>query len=203
MKPETLVDDLLKLTEGYSNVYRKTIVKTKVKCDLDETNFEKIDHRESLLEHVGHLPILATYLHPHIENSEKVDLGRSLSMLAIHDIAEIELGDLLTFEKTKLDAEKEYELAQKLVHASQLNLLKEYEEFKTYDAKFAKSIDKLSALIMSLPLGISELHRWKYYNFTLEQVITDKTKVFEWDKTFVEIMKEYVKRIKDLELILQ
>lgn len=41
--------------------------------------------RETLLAHVGSLPVLATVLYPYINDSE-VDLGEALTMLAIHDI---------------------------------------------------------------------------------------------------------------------
>jgi len=38
--------------------------------------------------HVGHLPVIASYLHQFCEHKDSIDLGRTLMMLAIHDIGE-------------------------------------------------------------------------------------------------------------------
>ena len=50
-----------------------------------------------VMEHVGTLPILATYFHGHV--TEPVNLGRVLELLAVHDIGEIVVGDESTFTK--------------------------------------------------------------------------------------------------------
>ena len=59
---------------------------------------EDILVRESLMEHVGSLPMVATAFFPFIKD-EGVDLGDSLIMLAIHDIWELVTGDEMTFTK--------------------------------------------------------------------------------------------------------
>lgn len=57
--------------------------------------------RETLIEHVAILPILATALYPYINDSE-VDLGEALIMLAIHDIGELVVGDENVFTKQEV-----------------------------------------------------------------------------------------------------
>lgn len=42
--------------------------------------------RETLMEHVGSLPMLATALFPYVVNDSDVKLGDALTILAIHDI---------------------------------------------------------------------------------------------------------------------
>src|SRR5437868_5946729 len=73
--------------------------------------------RERLIEHVGSLPIVATAFYPHISDPE-VDLGRALTMLAIHDIGELLVGDENTFTKAGKSNASEHEAALTLLHPS-------------------------------------------------------------------------------------
>lgn len=56
-----------------------------------QLNFDDEIVRETLSEYVGSLPIIATYIHPFLDH--KVDLGKVLIILAIHDIGELRTGD--------------------------------------------------------------------------------------------------------------
>ena len=101
--------------------------------------FEPI--RESLLEHVGMLPVLAMYFYPYCE--EEVDIGRVLQILAIHDIGELEIGDESTFTKDHDNNQGEIDAAFKLLDPSQHELYMEFENLETIEAKYAKTIEKL------------------------------------------------------------
>ncbi len=135
------------LLKGYSTVRRATVQP----YHYDEYIRQHTDYeykptdliiRESLLEHVGMLPILATYFHPHL--SKSVDLGVVLQMLAIHDIGETTTGDVSVFNKKGDEDELEKEAALSILHSSQHDLYYQYTQLETNEAKFAKSIDKIS-----------------------------------------------------------
>lgn len=101
--------------------------------------------RESLLTHVGCLPILATFLHPHISHSATTNLGKTLCMLAIHDIGETIVGDVIGLQRNRSADEQADERAavKKLLPAEQFVLFAEFEAMQTNEAKFAKAVDRL------------------------------------------------------------
>lgn len=98
--------------------------------------------RESLLEHVGMLPVIAIYFHPYLE--AEVDLGKVLQLLAVHDIGEVTTGDTPVFKKQGDEDEQERLAALALLHPNYHQLYQEYTALETIEAKFAKSIDKLA-----------------------------------------------------------
>lgn len=147
MEIDRLLDGLFDLLAKYGAVHRKNIqpfTKRKIVQQfpgyIPEYNDEVI--RESLIEHVGCLPIIATYLHPHMDR--EVDLGRALTMLAIHDIGELVVGDRLTFHKSEDQAPDEYQAAIGLLHDDHIALYAEMDKLATNDALFVKSIDKMA-----------------------------------------------------------
>lgn len=88
------------------------------------------------------LPVLATYFHPHIE--EDVDLGRTLELLAVHDIGELIVGDKNVFTgSTDAEETAELESALKLLTPRQKSTYMEFKNLETNEVKFAKSIDKI------------------------------------------------------------
>lgn len=103
--------------------------------------------REPLIEHTGSLPIIATAIYPYI-NNKNVNLGKALIMLAIHDIGELVVGDEITFTKKENNNEKIQAL--KLLPKQFHSIYLEMEERKSYTAKFAKAIDKMTPDIIDL-----------------------------------------------------
>jgi len=119
--------------------------------------------RESLLEHVGSLPIVATAFYPYI-NDDEVDIGKSLLMLSIHDIGELITGDEITFTKDHNHKDKEQESAMALLDASYHDIYKDMESQTSKSAKFAKSIDKITPDIIDYltPANITTI-RYKHF----------------------------------------
>ncbi len=147
MNYESLLEDLLKLLAKYCAIHRNSIqpfTKRKVVLHFPDYDPQYEDEviRESLMEHVGCLPIIATYLHPYMDR--EVNLGRALTMIAIHDIGELIVGDELTFNKSEDQGEEEYRAAIGLLHDDHQSLYVEMDELKTNDALFVKSIDKMA-----------------------------------------------------------
>lgn len=130
--------------------------------------------RETLMEHVGSLPILASLLYPYINDTD-VDLGRALAMLSIHDIGEIVTGDTNTFLKES-DSMEEDAAARKLIHPSLIYLYDEFQALETKTAKFAKSIDKINPNIVDLLCTTSvtkERSLW-YAHIPPNEIVTRK-----------------------------
>ncbi len=128
------------------SIYRQALVKS------DKNRFE------NSAEHSWHITLTAQILHEYAE--EKVDILRVMSMLLIHDIVEIDAGDMFAFSDSAdiaAQAEKELAAAKRLfglLPEQQFNkyqqLWLEFEAAETIDARFAKAIDAVLPLLQNM-----------------------------------------------------
>lgn len=136
-----LLDQLEFLFEKYSDELRATtqpyyLRRVKDKVPQYEYHPEDTLIRETLMEHVGSLPMVATAIYPNIADSE-VDLGQSLIMLAIHDIGELITGDEMTFTKKPSAKDSEHAAALSLLDTSYHEIYEDVESQASASAKFA------------------------------------------------------------------
>jgi 5'-deoxynucleotidase YfbR-like HD superfamily hydrolase len=119
--------------------------------------------RETLMEHVGSLPMLAAAFYPHVNNAD-VDLGKALTMLAIHDIGELITGDEITFTKKANAKDPERDAALSLLHKIYHATYDDIETQTSPSAKFAKAIDKINPDILDYltPAHIT-IERYKHF----------------------------------------
>lgn len=149
-----VLDRIIYLYKGYSEEHRASTQPfhlEKVQRLVRDYDYDINDLlvREPLIEHSGSLPIVATTIYPFI-NNPKVDIGRALSMLAIHDIGELGVGDEMTFTKSGDNASAERENALSLLHESYHSLYLEMEDRTSDTARFAKAVDKMTPDIVDL-----------------------------------------------------
>ncbi len=108
--------------------------------------------RESVAEHSWRTALLAIVLAGQMEN--KIEIGKVVMMLTVHDIAEIYAGDPWAWKgKPKDKKQKEAKAIKQLTNllpskqAREITALwREYESKKTKEAMFAKAVDKLETL---------------------------------------------------------
>jgi putative hydrolase of HD superfamily len=118
-----------------------------------DQNRHETDSTESVAEHVYGMLILAQYFLLLEDKHGEWDRARIFEMITIHDIDEIETGDVLGYQKTaetralELDAMKRV-LGNAPIHMQEhMNRrVSEYEARETPEAKFAKAIDKIEPL---------------------------------------------------------
>ena len=102
---------------------------------------------ESVAEHIYGVQMLAISIY--YQFNYKLDLNKVIYMLAIHELEEIEIGDLAFYETTKEDKLEKGKNATDLILKDLIgkeeisNLLDEYNERKTEEAIFAYHCDKL------------------------------------------------------------
>ena len=197
-----IVKGLIKLQEEYCRTYRAITTKERYTGLVESGVLKEFSYdlellREPLMEHVGHLPVIAAYLHPYLKNRDKVDLGKTLLILAIHDIGETVTGDILTYSKKKKHDIIERREAKNKLPAYLFNYYEEYEKLKTLEAKFAKSVDALSPILHEFSIPKVTFERLKHFKFTVDAIKKKKTKYFAWDPTmenvFVYLIKEFRK----------
>lgn len=228
-KAKVIIEELLKLQIRYSytkranvplerylsfyntnpNISLKEYLISKTLLEKSRNKNNKFDfmaeyNREPLIEHVGHLPIVASFIYPHLEHMQDVDLGKVLIMLSIHDIGETETGDIVTYNKKVSQYKTEYDIAINILDSYYLSYYKELVSSETLSAKFAKSIDVLVPMLHSLSLPPKAMiESYKIYGLSTKDVIRKKKENFEWDKIlkniFEIIIEEYWRREKGIE----
>lgn len=102
---------------------------------------------ESVAEHIYGVQMLAISIY--YQFNYKLDLNKVIYMLVIHELEEIEIGDLTFLETTREDKlingrkATEFILEDFIGKQEILNILDEYNERKTEEAIFAYHCDKL------------------------------------------------------------
>jgi len=147
----------------------------KLKSVLRRTSPIGADRRENSAEHSWQVILCALMLREHA--NEEIDLLRVLTMLAIHDVVEVDAGDTFHYDKTSRTdlAEREAAAAERLFgllpadQAEQYRALwMEFESQQTDEAKFAVAVDRFSAFIMNHHNGGGT---WVEHNVAAEQIL--------------------------------
>lgn len=118
------------------------------------------DRRENAAEHAWHVALIAVLLAEEV--APRPDMARVLSMIAIHDVIEIEAGDTFAFDHAGLltQAAREAAAAQRIfgtlpddlgqrLHA----LWCEFEAQDTPDSRFAMGCDRLQGFAQQVECG--------------------------------------------------
>ncbi|WP_158890513.1 HD domain-containing protein [Amycolatopsis anabasis] len=110
---------------------------------------------ETSAEHSWHLALTAIALAR--EHAPEVELARVLTMLAIHDLVEVDAGDVPIYdEQARVEvAAAEHRAAARLFGrlpetqgAELLRLWEEFEDARTPEARFARAVDRIQPLLL-------------------------------------------------------
>jgi len=132
--------------------------------------------RENSAEHSWHLAMYALVLSEHA--SAPVDVLRVVKMLLIHDIVEIDAGDVPFHdpvaragqaEREQLAAERIFSLLPDAQAGEFRSLWLEFEAGESDDARFAKSLDRFQPLLHNAATGGGS---WVECQVTEEQAMT-------------------------------
>lgn len=151
----------------------------KLKYIQRKTKLFNSDRNENDAEHSWHLAMMVLILAEH--SNAPIDILKVLKMVLIHDIAEIDAGDTFLYDTTKNHVNTEEELiaahrifgilpenqAQELI-----SIWQEFEEGKSNEAKFAKTMDRLEPILQNMS---NNGGTWAEFNVSYDTVI-EKTK---------------------------
>jgi hypothetical protein len=144
---------------------------------------------------------MATAIYPFIDNDE-VDLGKALTMLAVHDIGELITGDEMTFKKKRGSNTKEQEEALKLLDTTYHDLYKDIESQNSKTAKFAKSVDKLAGDMVDY-VTPGQITIWRFEHFLgikpdeiVPLMVKHKRPYMLWNPFLTELHNEIIARTK-------
>ena len=144
-------------------------VKRQITLPLDN------DRQENSAEHSWHVALMATTLAPFA--AQPIDISRVVRMILIHDVVEIDAGDLFAFQEAaehEAQAEKELAAAKRIfgllpapLNQELLALWLEFEEAETPDAEFAKAMDRVLPVFQNMQ---NQGGSWKKHGVTREKI---------------------------------
>ena len=165
----------------------------KEKSILRQTRLSDGEHYENDADHAWHMALMCVLLSEY--SNEKIDVLKTISMILIHDIVEIDAGDTYAYDAQGASSQRERELkaADRLYdilppdQGERLRALwEEFEAGQTAEAKFAKALDNIQpAMLNSATDGIE----WVRHGVRLSQVLKRNKNTADgsavlWDYSF-------------------
>jgi putative hydrolases of HD superfamily len=148
----------------------------RLKGVLRQTMLSGPGRRENSAEHSWHLAMMAVTLGEHAPPG--TDIGRVTAMVLLHDLVEIDAGDLFVYaddaqqarqeEAERAAADRIFALLPPDQAASFHALWDEFEERRTPEARFARCLDRLQPMLQNLTAGGGT---WKEHGITADQVL--------------------------------
>lgn len=148
----------------------------KLKGILRKTKNIHVDRLENSAEHSWHLCLMAMVLAPH--STKQIDLPHVLKMLIVHDIVEIDAGDVIVYDDALRESKRTLELAaaerifgllEPTQGAELRSLWDEFEAQETPESQFAAALDRAEPILCNLKhQGLT----WKENGVTYEKVVS-------------------------------
>jgi putative hydrolases of HD superfamily len=148
----------------------------KLKGVLRQTMLAGPGRRENSAEHSWHLAVMALALAEHAPPG--TDIGRVTAMLLVHDVVEIDAGDLFVYadaaqqarqeEAERAAADRIFALLPPDQAGPVRGLWDEFEERRTPEARFARALDRLQPMLANLQAGGGT---WREHGITADQVL--------------------------------
>lgn len=159
----------------------------KLKSITRQTYIADGTRKENDTEHSWHLAIMTMLLAEHSE--EEIDVLKTMTMVLIHDIIEIDAGDTYAYDEKGNESKRERELAaaQRLFNilpSDQAEYMRslwdEFEERKTPEAKFANTLDKIQPVMLNDASGGKS---WNEHEVCLSQILDRNSHTKEGSET--------------------
>lgn len=159
--------------------------------------------KEGDAEHAWHLAIMALVLSEHA--NEEIDVLKTMSMVLIHDLVEIDAGDTYAYDETAKATQRERELAaaQRIFGllpedqgVKMRALWDEFEARETPEAKFARALDCVQPLMLN---DASGGRSWREHGVRKSQILqrnaaTAKGSQAIWDYARATMLEPHVGR---------
>jgi len=164
---------------------------------LRQTVLTKDRRQENDAEHSWHLAMLVITLSEY-SNDKSIDILRTVRMVLIHDIIEIDAGDTFCYGNHDRNAktEKERKAAHRIFgilpeeQAQEfIDLWEEFEAMETPEAQFAAAVDRLQPLLLNF---YSEGYAWKQHEIKRSQVIERNHHISKGSKVLWEFAENLI-----------
>jgi putative hydrolase of HD superfamily len=148
----------------------------KLKLVLRRSHLIGQDRRENSAEHSWHVTMVALLLAEYA--AEPVDVGHVLKLMLVHDIVEIDAGDVVIYDT---DARRSQAAREALAADRLFGLLptdqaeecrrwwEEFEAQSTPESRFAKAADRLIPVLQNFH---NQGRGWREMNVSAEQIVS-------------------------------
>ena len=140
-----------------------------------QTYISDASRKENDAEHAWHLALMAIILQEYA--NEEIDVLKTVTMVLIHDIVEIEAGDTYAYDEAgkKTQREREEKAAKRIYGMlpqeqaeKYYKLWLEFEARETTEAKFARTLDNLQPMMLN---DATDGKAWVEHGVKLEQIL--------------------------------
>lgn len=177
----------------------------KEKMITRQTYISDASRRENDAEHAWHTAVMAILLSEYA--NEKIDVLKTVTMLLIHDLVEIDAGDTYAYDeegkktqrmREERAADRIYAMLPKEQGHKLRELWEEFEERKTPEAKFARVMDNLQPMMLN---DATDGKAWIEHGTELAQILARNRLTPEgskelWDYAKTQWIDENVKKGK-------
>ena len=160
-------------------------------------------HKENDADHAWHMAIMTVLLSEYA--NEKIDVLKTMTMLLIHDIVEIDAGDTYAYDENakKTQREREVKAADRIFGLLPEDqgrkfraLWEEFEAWETPEAKFAHTLDNIQPTMLN---DASDGKSWVEHGVHLEQILKRNTSTKEgsevlWDYAYENFIHPHVEK---------
>lgn len=178
---EKKINFLLEM-EKLKSVLRKT-------RPVGETRFE------NSAEHSWQVTLAALLFMP-----EGLDALKILKMMLIHDIVEIDAGDVFVYDEAKREAiaveeraaaKRLFGMLPEVLGAEFLALWEEFEARETAESIYAKAMDRVPPVLQNLNSSPSS---WQEHDISRERVLNKNQEIENADSVLWDILSSQIKR---------
>ncbi len=171
----------------------------RLKSVLRQTVLADAGRPENSAEHSWHLAMMGLALGEHAPAG--TDLARVIGMVLVHDLVEIDAGDLFLYADPSEHERQEIaerEAADRIFailpadQAAELrNLWDEFTERQSAEAKFARALDRLQPMLVNFEVGGGT---WQRHGVTADQVLAKIKLIEDGSPTLGEYAQDLVRR---------
>jgi putative hydrolase of HD superfamily len=171
----------------------------KLKTVFRQSTLIDASRKENSAEHSWHLALMALVLRDH--SPPGTDLSRVIAMLLLHDLVEIDAGDLFLYAGAQAQARQE--VAERAAADRIFALLPppqaeafralwdEFEERRTQEAKFARALDRLQPMLANYQTCGGT---WLAHGVTADQVLLRVALIEDGSATLGEYARDLIDR---------
>ena len=159
--------------------------------------------KENDAEHAWHMALMTLILSEYA--NEEIDVLRTISMILMHDIVEIDAGDTYAYdeEAKKSQKEREEKAADRIFamlpedqRQKFRELWEEFEAAETKEAKFARTMDNLQPLMLN---NATDGRSWMERGVRISQILkrnerTPKGSEALWEYAYENMLKPNVEK---------
>lgn len=170
------------------------------------------ERKENDAEHAWHMAVMTLLLSEYA--NEEIDVLRTISMILIHDIVEIDAGDTYAYDEEgkKTQREREEKAADRIFGLLPMEqgeklrgLWEEFEARETKEAKFARAMDNFQPLLLN---AATDGKAWVEHGVHVSQVLKRNERSREgseevWKYALDQFIRPFVEKgrlVQDVEL---